>query len=296
MTSFYAVALGKQIGVYTSWDDCKKNVLHYPNAKYKKCKTQTEAEQYIQQHTSRILTREPKQNKNQNTKHEGKQDTDKSKNQNSNIFYVYTDGACINNGRTNASAGAGVFFGWNDPRNRSVPVRGRQTNNVAEATAMLIACKQIAKELQKEPNNQYVIVSDSKYAIQYATQWGEAQAQTGWMKDIANKDLVKQLYILASSLKNVSFLYIKAHTHLQDKHSLGNEQADRLAYQGIPQTNHKDTPSRTQKIYLNVPYAKKDEAKALGAKWDTIIKKWYTRKTHRYCSKLISQFLQEKTS
>jgi len=29
------------------------------------------------------------------------------------------------------------------------------------------------------------------------------------------------------------------------------------------------------KIYLNVPFAQKDEAKALGARWDAINKKWF---------------------
>jgi len=29
------------------------------------------------------------------------------------------------------------------------------------------------------------------------------------------------------------------------------------------------------KIFLNVPFAQKDEAKALGAKWDPSKKKWY---------------------
>jgi len=29
------------------------------------------------------------------------------------------------------------------------------------------------------------------------------------------------------------------------------------------------------KIYLNVPYAQKDAAKALGARWDAANKKWY---------------------
>jgi len=29
------------------------------------------------------------------------------------------------------------------------------------------------------------------------------------------------------------------------------------------------------KTYLKVPYAQKDEAKALGARWDATIKKWY---------------------
>jgi len=30
-----------------------------------------------------------------------------------------------------------------------------------------------------------------------------------------------------------------------------------------------------EKIYLNVPYAQKDAAKALGARWDPATKKWY---------------------
>lgn len=29
------------------------------------------------------------------------------------------------------------------------------------------------------------------------------------------------------------------------------------------------------KLYLNVPYAQKDAAKALGARWDAATKKWY---------------------
>ncbi|WP_394753826.1 DUF5710 domain-containing protein [Crenothrix sp.] len=29
------------------------------------------------------------------------------------------------------------------------------------------------------------------------------------------------------------------------------------------------------KVYLNVPFAQKDAAKALGARWDGTVKKWY---------------------
>ena len=32
---------------------------------------------------------------------------------------IYTDGACSNNGRPNAKAGFGVWFGENDERNKS---------------------------------------------------------------------------------------------------------------------------------------------------------------------------------
>lgn len=31
----------------------------------------------------------------------------------------------------------------------------------------------------------------------------------------------------------------------------------------------------SSKLYLNVPFAEKDEAKALGARWDAAKKKWY---------------------
>ena len=36
------------------------------------------------------------------------------------------------------------------------------------------------------------------------------------------------------------------------------------------------TPPQTdQRVYLTVPYAEKDDAKALGAKWDREAKSWY---------------------
>lgn len=44
------------------------------------------------------------------------------------------------------------------------------------------------------------------------------------------------------------------------------------------------------KTYLNVPYAKKDAAKALGARWDPAQKKWYVPS-----NKDISLFAQWQT-
>ena len=43
-------------------------------------------------------------------------------------YYVYTDGACSNNGRENAKAGIGIFLGQDDPRNVCEPVEGKQSN------------------------------------------------------------------------------------------------------------------------------------------------------------------------
>ena len=52
---------------------------------------------------------------------------------------VYTDGACVDNGKPYARAGYGVYFGKNDSRNVSESYKGLQTNNVAELLAIIKA-------------------------------------------------------------------------------------------------------------------------------------------------------------
>lgn len=296
MTHFYAVANGTEIGVFNSWKDCKQSVLHYPNATFKKCSTQKEAEDYIRRNVDvRTITH--------NTPHTPTRLAAPPTHRMSNHHprattsrvvvgtrYVYTDGACIHNGKRNARAGAGVYYGENDARNLSTPVEGAQTNNAAEATALLLACKQIATELVHDPTATYVIVSDSHYAIQYATHWGKKHERCGWMKEVANKELLRELYKIASGLP-LTFLHVKAHTNRLDKHSLGNQQADILARKGISVGSGTHTHSHL-KVFLNVPYEHKNKAKELGARWDSTVKKWYTHKKNRHYSELIQFGLQ----
>jgi len=52
-----------------------------------------------------------------------------------------------------------------------------------------------------------------------------------------------------------------------------------------------NTPLNEKKIYLQVSYADKDEAKSLGAKWDALEKKWYAVNDHKpNTKKLISLY------
>ena len=75
-------------------------------------------------------------------------------------IYVYTDGACSNNGKPNAKAGLGVFFGEGDSRNLSKRVEGRQTNNVAELSAIIEVYRILEKDIEAGMN--VLICSDSK--------------------------------------------------------------------------------------------------------------------------------------
>jgi len=42
-----------------------------------------------------------------------------------------------------------------------------------------------------------------------------------------------------------------------------------------PRPSPREKTMAAKKLYLNVPFAEKDQAKALGARWDPAVKKWY---------------------
>ena len=190
-------------------------------------------------------------------------------------LYVYTDGACINNGKPNAKAGMGVYFNKDDPRNLSKKVDGKQTNNTAELGAVYEALCLLTQEISNNKN--ICIVTDSEYVIKCCTTYGEKCKIDDWKKNIPNKELVKVLFTAFDNYKNLSVKHIDAHTGKQDIHSLGNEEADRLANLAIGQTMcpYQKQEPKLKKIYLKVKYEQKDEAKSYGAKWDPSKKKWY---------------------
>ena len=192
--SFYAVANGRTVGVFTSWPKCNESVKGFKNALYKKFDTIEAAEQFIKPD----LIFKPD-------------------------YYVYTDGSCIHNGKTNARAGYGIYFGPGDPRNVSKRVDGKQTNNVAELTAIIEVYPFIEEDIKK--GLRVTIMSDSLYSIRSIT--------CSISDDTPNKELVEHAQALYKNNQSVQFVHVKAHTNYTDIHSLGNEEADRLANQSI---------------------------------------------------------------
>lgn len=206
-------------------------------------------------------------------------------------FYVYTDGSCSNNGQPGAQAGMGVYFGPADPRNLAKRVTGKQSNNTGELGAMIEAYRILEKEICA--GKPITIVSDSIYAIRAVTTYGQKCAEKGWVKDIPNKEMVQYAYNLFHDKPNVKFHQVLGHTGGTDPHSVGNDGADRLANEAIGLTScpYADIkPSTNSKIYLDVPFAKKDEAKALGALWDPANKKWYMKEGNTHRAELLEKF------
>lgn len=261
MVFYYAVACGRQTGIFMTWAECNEQVKGYKGASFKKFDTHQDAENFICQ------------------AHRGSRSSSIVSDDSTDDgfvpdFYIYTDGACINNGKADAMAGIGVFFGEDDPRNVSQALHHdeKQTNNVAELTALKTALM-----LTADDERRIMIVSDSQYAIGCATSYGAKCALENWTRDIPNRELVKQLYDLYKARRDkVRLMHIMAHTGAEDIHSLGNAAADKLANMAIGYTSCPyERPLSAGRIYLRVPYAQKDEAKSMGAKWDSQSKKWY---------------------
>lgn len=280
MMKFYAVANGKSIGIFSNWNDCNNSVKGYSNALYKKFNTEEEANNYIK--ANKIID-----NMNNNTqKHNIVISYD-------NIFdpdyYVYTDGACSNNGRDNALAGIGIFFGINDNRNVSKKIEGEQTNNVAELSAIIETYYIIENDILN--GKKIAIVSDSEYAIKCVSSYGEKCYKKNWNVKIPNKTLVKTAYEMYKDKLNVKFIHIKAHTNNTDIHSIGNDNADKLANMAIGLDN---CPyNKSAKIYLIIPFVKKDEIKNLGGIWDNNKKKWFVYDNNKNLDKILTIFSKE---
>ena len=123
---------------------------------------------------------------------------------------IYTDGSCLNNGLVNAKAGAGIYFGKDDPRNTSCTVPGDQTNNRGELWAIIQALKIESGDVE--------ICSDSQWAIKCALKEWEATK---------NLDLLSILWDMLKT-RNVKFTWVKGHAK-----NIGNEAADLLAKEAL---------------------------------------------------------------
>ena len=221
---YYAVANGRKSGIFLNWNDCCESVQGYSHAVFKKFDTKEEAEIFLETH--QIENKDGLK-----TQINLDISTQKSKPAVDIEFisdlYIYTDGACSNNGKLEAKAGIGIYFGMNDKRNVSKRIDGKQTNNTAELKAVIEVYPLIENDVKC--GKKIAIMTDSQYVIQCVTSYGEKCHKKGWTANIPNKELVKTAYQMYKDMRNIVFIHVKAHTNNQDIHSVGNANADKLA-------------------------------------------------------------------
>ena len=123
-----------------------------------------------------------------------------------------------------------------DIRNISERVQGKQTNNIAELTAILRTYSIIEPDIVL--GKHIAIVTDSEYSIKCLCSYGDKCHKDQWRTEIPNKEIVRNIYYLYKEKREfIQFIHIKAHTGEMDIHSIGNENADRLANAAIGLVN-----------------------------------------------------------
>jgi len=163
------------------------------------------------------------------------------------LIEVFTDGSSFNNGKKNAQAGFGVYFGENDIRNISKKVINKQTNNVGELLAIYNALLILSQD--NKLNDIIKIYTDSEYCLKiFQSHYNKYKKMcNAWIikwkmkdfKDVKNKDIIKNIDKLLLKFKNVEFIHVRSHKtaplNTESKEYriwFGNKQADILAQKG----------------------------------------------------------------
>ena len=158
---------------------------------------------------------------------------------------IFTDGSTLNNQQKGKrKGGVGVFFGVDDPRNISFPLKESKyfkvTNQVAELTACVKGIETLIGS-EKVMAKQIVIYTDSMYIVNSISSWAKNWAKNDWKKSngkrVENLNLIRKLYYYCLNL-GIILRHVKAHRDPPPKDSkeypiwYGNDQADKLAVAG----------------------------------------------------------------
>ncbi|KAJ1961881.1 hypothetical protein GGI12_002992 [Dipsacomyces acuminosporus] len=184
---FYVVKSGRNPGIYSDYESALRQTRKYPKGYLKGFATLDQAEKYMGVGLYEFME-----------KYEICPSTDT---ESINDLCVYPDGICKGNGRPEAIAGVGVYFGNNDPRNISEPLPGpRQTNQRADLTSILRAIQKVSqsesfsRQMIRRPIR---IFTKSSYAIHCLTRGYLKWLKNGWKSfaghDIKNRDLIEEI-------------------------------------------------------------------------------------------------------
>ncbi|ATX79785.1 ribonuclease HI [Mariprofundus aestuarium] len=228
---FYVVWQGRETGIFTDWNSCKKQIDKFAGARYKSFPTLAEAEAAFHGEAARSTgsaskaASATKRSAAQAVKTYAAAEIEAMKIDTK----IFTDGGCEPNP---GKAGSGIalyrdgvvaelWYGLYNPKG---------TNNTAELNALHQALIMAKDEIKKKRS--VAIFCDSKYAIQCVTQWAVNWQKKGWKKaggEIKNLELIKDMFALHQTLKeSVQVLHVNGHVGVE-----GNELADRMSILAI---------------------------------------------------------------
>ncbi|MGF1684548.1 ribonuclease H family protein [Photobacterium makurazakiensis] len=228
---FYVVWVGRETGVFTTWDKTKQLVDKYPKARYKSFPSREEAETAFKSGKSAA----PKpQAKAGGAKVSPKVSAKVKVPLTDFDVNIYCDGACDPNpGRAGSGIAvyhsdqlAELWYGLYNPNG---------TNNTAELNALHQALLLADRALQQ--GKSVHILSDSQYSINCISVWAYSWKKKGWKRkdpgDIKNLEIIQSAHELYDKLKaKVTLSHVKGHAGIE-----GNELADRMSVYAVDQAD-----------------------------------------------------------
>ncbi|PSW21874.1 ribonuclease HI [Photobacterium sanctipauli] len=226
---FYVVWVGRETGVFTSWDKTKQLVDKFPKARYKSFPSREEAESAFKSGAGAAApsakSAKPVSSASAKPKPTIKPLADFDVN-------IFSDGACDPNP---GKAGSGIavyhreqlaalWYGLYNPNG---------TNNSAELNALHQAL--LLAEAALEQGKSVHVLSDSQYSINCISVWAYSWKRKGWQRnepgDIKNLEIIQAAHELYEKLKNkVTLSHVKGHAGIE-----GNELADRMSVYAVDQ-------------------------------------------------------------
>ena len=225
------------VHIYSSWNDCKKQIEGYEGAIFKKFVNQEEAQDFLKvgfgkNKVPKIVTRRKNDDeKNSALIEKETQNNNDGEDTGTKCLFIYTDGSLIKSANKLPRAGYGIYVPSKNVRISKPLLNQKITNNRAELTAIIESISHLNEE---ELGMKICIFTDSQYSMYIFNGTGERYEKNGYKnegKDVPNIDLIKKILEIKRAY-NIVLLKVRAHTDKKDKHSMGNEIADKLANDG----------------------------------------------------------------
>ncbi|MFH7319633.1 ribonuclease HI [Desulfurivibrio sp. D14AmB] len=213
---FYAVAVGRVPGIYSTWPQAQRQVDGFAGARFKGFASQAEAVAWLAKPPScRKKGTGPTRGR-----AVGSGSGELSDSGAADEVLIYTDGGAINNP---GPGGYGVVQLCNGERKELCGGFRLTTNNRMELMACIVALREL--EYRDWPVRLY---SDSSYVVNGITRgWAQGWRRRGWVKadrqPAVNPDLWEQLLDLVAQLR-VTFHWVRGHAG-----NPLNERCDQLA-------------------------------------------------------------------
>ncbi len=145
------------------------------------------------------------------------------------LVEIFTDGA-LSKSDVKSSTGRGGYGGVIVIHEKEKEYYGYVENTTSQRMELTAFIKGV--EHMRTLKCNIIVYTDSQYLQQGFSSWMENWKKNNWIKSdkkpVLNQDLWEQIYDL-KTYKNIEVKWIKAHTGKQDRESIYNSKADKLA-------------------------------------------------------------------